>query len=253
MQHRLGASVVYARHVLGALHPRKSQRQDVRACSCLAPQPGATASQEWEWTKKRNAWGACQGTPAQLPPLVCRGQAHGRRWPDRQSMWRAKYGAGGKGRGFLDNNLGRARKMREARTFPRSSPTCRNSVSVRRAQGFWWKCSLPHCSLLRARVESEMQPHRPESHFRNEGGFYVSVLKKNRFDLFLERREGREKERKKNISMRLPLMCPLLGTWSTTQASALTGNRTCDPLVRRPVLNPLSYIRQGCIGIFKCP
>ena len=29
----------------------------------------------------------------------------------------------------------------------------------------------------------------------------------------------------------LPLTCSLLGTWSTTQACALTGNQTSDPLV----------------------
>ena len=49
--------------------------------------------------------------------------------------------------------------------------------------------------------------------------------------LFLERGEGWETERKRNINVWLPLMCPLLGTWPTTQACALTGNRTGDPLV----------------------
>ena len=38
---------------------------------------------------------------------------------------------------------------------------------------------------------------------------------------------------------------PLLGTWPATQASALTGNRTGDPLVRRLVLSPLSHTSQG--------
>ena len=42
--------------------------------------------------------------------------------------------------------------------------------------------------------------------------------------LFLERREGREKERERNIHVWLPHMRPLLGTWPTTQACALTGN-----------------------------
>ena len=43
-------------------------------------------------------------------------------------------------------------------------------------------------------------------------------------------------------------MCgPLLGTWPATQASALTGNQTCDPLLHRLVLNPLSHTSQGCI------
>ena len=41
---------------------------------------------------------------------------------------------------------------------------------------------------------------------------------------FLERGEGREKERKGNINMWSPLACPLLETWPATQACALTGN-----------------------------
>ena len=41
-------------------------------------------------------------------------------------------------------------------------------------------------------------------------------------------------------------MCPLLwGTWPTTQACALTGNRTSDPLLHRLVLNSLSHTSQG--------
>ena len=42
-----------------------------------------------------------------------------------------------------------------------------------------------------------------------------------------------------------PLTHPLLGTWPTTQAYALTGSRTDNPLVLRPVLSPLSYTSQG--------
>ena len=34
--------------------------------------------------------------------------------------------------------------------------------------------------------------------------------------------------------MWLPLVRPLLGTWPESQAHALTGNRTSDPLVQRP-------------------
>ena len=44
---------------------------------------------------------------------------------------------------------------------------------------------------------------------------------------------------KRNIDQ-VPLACPKLGTWPTTQAYALTGNRTSDPLVRRLALNPLT-------------
>ena len=35
------------------------------------------------------------------------------------------------------------------------------------------------------------------------------------------------------------------GTWPTTQACALAGNETCDCLVRRPALNPLSHNSEG--------
>ena len=46
--------------------------------------------------------------------------------------------------------------------------------------------------------------------------------------------------------MWLPLTRPLLGmTWLTTQACALTGNLTGNPLVRRLVLNPLNTTSQG--------
>ena len=41
---------------------------------------------------------------------------------------------------------------------------------------------------------------------------------------------------------------PLLGIWPATQACALTGNQTSDPLVCRPVLNPLSHTSQGWLG-----
>ena len=49
--------------------------------------------------------------------------------------------------------------------------------------------------------------------------------------LFLEREEGREKERERNVNVWLPLTWPPLGTWPATQACALTGNRTGDFLV----------------------
>ena len=63
--------------------------------------------------------------------------------------------------------------------------------------------------------------------------------------LFLKRGERREKERDRNINVWLPLTCPLLGTWPTTQACALTGNQTSDPLVHRLTPSPLSHTSQG--------
>ena len=64
-------------------------------------------------------------------------------------------------------------------------------------------------------------------------------------------REGREKESKRNTRERNIDQLPLAHapTWgrdrATTQACALTGNRTSDPLVHRPVLNTLSYTSYG--------
>ena len=51
--------------------------------------------------------------------------------------------------------------------------------------------------------------------------------------------------------MWLPPACPPLGTRPATQACALTGNRTSDPLGHRLTLNPLSYTSQGKTGHFK--
>ena len=58
------------------------------------------------------------------------------------------------------------------------------------------------------------------------------------------------KERERNVNVWLPLTGPLLGTWPATKAYALTGNRTSNPLVLRPVLNPLSHTSQGISIIF---
>ena len=62
-------------------------------------------------------------------------------------------------------------------------------------------------------------------------------------------RQGKEKERERNINVWLSLAWPPLWTWPATQACALTGNRTSNPLVRRPAFNSLSYTSQGCIRI----
>ena len=75
--------------------------------------------------------------------------------------------------------------------------------------------------------------------------FYLFTFLKDFIYLFLERGEWKESGRETSMcGVWLPLARPLLGTWHTTQACALTGNRTGDPLVCRPVLNPLSYTSQ---------
>ena len=85
------------------------------------------------------------------------------------------------------------------------------------------------------------QPQPRSNHWSVRHLFF----KKDFIYFFLEIEEGREKERERNISVWLPLMRPLLGTWPATQACALTGNRTSDPLVHRRALNPLSHTSQG--------
>ena len=55
--------------------------------------------------------------------------------------------------------------------------------------------------------------------------------------------EGVKEER--NISVWLPLTWAPLGIWPSTQACALTGNQTGDPLVHRPAFCSLSYTSQG--------
>ena len=54
----------------------------------------------------------------------------------------------------------------------------------------------------------------------------------------------------KSINVSVPLTHPLLRTWPATQACALTGDRTGDPLVCRLVLNPLSHTSQGEWHVF---
>ena len=73
-----------------------------------------------------------------------------------------------------------------------------------------------------------------------------NLLKKILFIyLFLEGEDRKEKERERSFNVWLPLAHPLLGTWSTTQACALTGNQTGDPLLCGPALHPLSHTNQG--------
>ena len=71
--------------------------------------------------------------------------------------------------------------------------------------------------------------------------FFLKIF----FYLFIFRESVRWRERERNINVWLPLVCPALGTWPAAQACVLTRNRTSNPLVHRPALNPLSYTSQG--------
>ena len=68
--------------------------------------------------------------------------------------------------------------------------------------------------------------------------------------LFLQRGKGKEKDREGNISVWLPLTCPLLGTWPTAQACALAGNPDSHPFIHRLALNPLSHTSQSSSFMF---
>ena len=46
-----------------------------------------------------------------------------------------------------------------------------------------------------------------------------------------------------------PLACPQTWTWPPTQAWALSGNQTSNPLVHRPAPNLQSNASQGCLFI----
>ena len=105
--------------------------------------------------------------------------------------------------------------------------------------------------LLVSLLEHLSHVHEPNAH-RSRRVFQCQYeylhLSFFKVSFFIFREMGREEERERNISGWLPLLRPLLGTWPTTQAHALTGNQTCDPLVPRLVLNPLSHTSQGRIN-----
>ena len=79
----------------------------------------------------------------------------------------------------------------------------------------------------------------------------IIFFKKKRF-LKIYFKEGKGERKERNLSVWLPLLRLPLGTWPTTQACALTGNGTDDPLVCRPALSPLSHTNQGSISFLLC-
>ena len=81
---------------------------------------------------------------------------------------------------------------------------------------------------------------------------YSWLFKKIDFStyLFLERGDGREKERERNTDW-LPVAHPKQGPWFTAQACALTGNQTGDLSVYGTMPNPLSHISQSYSSLLK--
>ena len=68
--------------------------------------------------------------------------------------------------------------------------------------------------------------------------------------LFLERGEGWEKERERNINAWTSLVCPPTGDLARNPGMCPDQNRTGDPLVCMLALNPLSYTSQGLCILF---
>ena len=72
-----------------------------------------------------------------------------------------------------------------------------------------------------------------------------------KISFIISRDKRREGDRERNINVWLLLARPQLGTWPAIHAYALTGNWTCDPLVHRLALNPLSHTSQGYMFFLK--
>ena len=115
-------------------------------------------------------------------------------------------------------------------------PTCTPSTAT---QGF----SVITTDLILNGMFQEMGDHWKET--VSSKVIYFYFLKTLFIYLFLERGERREKERERHQCVVTSHMHTLLGTWPATQSWALTGNRTGDPLVGSPALNPLSQSSHG--------
>ena len=80
---------------------------------------------------------------------------------------------------------------------------------------------------------------------------FIYFFKDFIFIIYFQRegKGGRTRRRETSICVCL-LVCPLLGTWPTTEACALTGNGARDLLVRRLVSYPLDHTSQGTFHSF---
>ena len=80
-------------------------------------------------------------------------------------------------------------------------------------------------------------------------GVFFLIFKKDFIYLFLEREREEEREGEKHHHV-VGSRVPPTGDPAATQACALPGNQTSNPLVHRLALNPLSHTIQGFILIF---
>ena len=81
---------------------------------------------------------------------------------------------------------------------------------------------------------------------------YCRLRKIFLFIYFQREGKGGRKRGKELLMFGCFLQAPHQGTWPGTQACAPTGNRTSDPLVHRPALNPLSHTSQLFVFTFNC-
>ena len=84
----------------------------------------------------------------------------------------------------------------------------------------------------------------------DETALFFFFLFKIDFCLFLDRRREGEREGEKRQCVGASCTA-LLGTWPTTQACSMTGNRTGDQLVRRSVQDLLSHTSQDETALLK--
>ena len=116
----------------------------------------------------------------------------------------------------------------------------------------WWNAKVTSILYLSLYLHSlpSWGGYQKNPEFIKNCVFICTCLTFNHFFLnfkilFIFRGEGKEKQREGNISVWLPHMHPLMGMWPETQACTLTGNRTSNSLISRPMLSPLSYASQG--------
>ena len=110
-------------------------------------------------------------------------------------------------------------------------------------------CRYPSNDDWRACLRVFLVTRNRNSIQSNKKRNFLKVFCKDFIYLFLERREGKEKEKERNINVWLPLTWPpprnLFYLGPQPRPVPCAGNRTGDSLGHRTVFNPLSHTRQG--------
>ena len=103
---------------------------------------------------------------------------------------------------------------------------------------------LPPClhpAAAHTQTCTDISSPSPSFCFQDDTLFFFLI-----FYLFIFRDRGREGEREgEKLQCVVASHVPPLGTWPATQACALTGNQTGDPLVHKLALNLLSHTTHG--------